>query len=122
MEMVYLQSKKFLSKLWNISRFISSFPVIDEADLEPTDKWIMSELDILVSRCKKGYDEYNFFIPAVAIREFMWNYLQHNYMEMVKSRAYGDGVSQSKKFSNIYTTQSTLNCSKTTSSYHAFYL
>ena len=50
-------AKKFLSKLWNISRFISSFPVIDEADLEPTDKWIMSELDNLVSKCKKGYDE-----------------------------------------------------------------
>ena len=46
-------AKKFLSKLWNISRFISSFPVIDDADLEPTDKWIMSELDALVSRCKK---------------------------------------------------------------------
>ena len=78
-------AKKFLSKLWNISRFISSFPVIDEADLEPTDKWIMSELDNLVSKCKKGYDEYNFFIPAVAIREFMWN-LFAAFIYMLKSK------------------------------------
>ena len=102
-------AKKFLSKLWNISRFISSFPVIDEADLEPTDKWIMSELDNLVSKCKKGYDEYNFFIPAVAIREFMWNLFAAHYMEMVKSRAYGDGVSAEQKNSAIFTLHKVLS-------------
>ena len=80
----------------------------------------MSELDILVSRCKKGYDEYNFFIPAVAIREFMWNLFAAHYMEMVKSRAYGDGVSAEQKIQQYlhYTKYSQL--SKTTSSYHAF--
>ena len=102
-------AKKFLSKLWNISRFISSFPVIDEADLEPTDKWIMSELDNLVSKCKKGYDGYNFFIPAVAIREFMWNLFAAHYMEMVKSRAYGDGVSAEQKNSAIFTLHKVLS-------------
>ena len=80
-------------------------------------------LDNLVSKCKKGYDGYNFFIPAVAIREFMWNLFAAHYMEMVKSRAYGDGVSAEQKNScNIYTTQSTFNCSKITSSYNTIHL
>ena len=69
----------------------------------------MSELDILVSRCKKGYDEYNFFIPAVAIREFMWNLFAAHYMEMVKSRAYGDGVSAEQKNSAIFTLHKVLS-------------
>ena len=38
-------TKKFLSKLWNVSRFLSSFPLIDSANLTDTDKWILSELD-----------------------------------------------------------------------------
>ncbi|MCH8833978.1 MAG: valine--tRNA ligase, partial [Thaumarchaeota archaeon] len=29
-------TKKFLSKLWNVSRFLSSFPIIDSATLTPT--------------------------------------------------------------------------------------
>ena len=77
--------------------------------MEPTDKWIMSELDNLVSKCKKGYDEYNFFIPAVAIREFMWNLFAAHYMEMVKSRAYGDGVSAEQKNSAIFTLHKVLS-------------
>ncbi|MDP2668049.1 MAG: class I tRNA ligase family protein, partial [Nitrosopumilaceae archaeon] len=70
-------TKKFLSKLWNVARFLSSFPVpeksldekivYDDGIITPipfsTDKWILSELDILVDECKRGYSEYNFFIP-----------------------------------------------------------
>ena len=37
---------------------------------------------------KKGYEEYNFFIPAIAIREFTWNGFAAHYIEMVKARAY----------------------------------
>ena len=41
-------TKKFLSKLWNVSRFLSSFPVIDSGIPNASDKWILSELDKLV--------------------------------------------------------------------------
>ena len=71
-------TKKFLTKLWNVSRFLSSFPMVESADLADTDKWIISELDKLVKDCKVGFDEYNFFIPAIAIREFTWNVRQRN--------------------------------------------
>jgi len=82
-------TKKFLSKLWNVSRFLSSFPVVESGTTNVSDKWILSELDSLVKECKKGYDEYNFFIPAIAIREFTWNLFAAHYIEMVKGRAYG---------------------------------
>ena len=102
-------TKKFLSKLWNVSRFLSSFPIIDSATLTPTDKWILSELDRLISKCKKGYVEYNFFIPAIALREFTWNLFAAHYIEMVKSRAYGIGFSEEEKNGAIYTLHKTLS-------------
>ena len=96
-------TKKFLSKLWNVSRFLSSFPAIDSGTPSATDKWILSELDKLVEECKKGYKEYNFFVPAIALREFTWNVFAAHYIEMVKARAYGIGFSEEEKNGAIYT-------------------
>lgn len=102
-------TKKFLSKLWNISRFLSSFPVVEHANLTTTDKWILSELDNIVKECRKGYSEYNFFVPAIAIREFTWNVFAAHYIEMVKARAYGDGFTIDEQNSARYTLHKTLS-------------
>ena len=102
-------TKKFLSKLWNVSRFLSSFPVLQSGTPTDTDKWILSELDKLVAECKRGYLEYNFFIPSVAIREFTWNLFAAHYIEMVKARAYGIGFSEEEKNGAIYTLHKTLS-------------
>ena len=103
-------TKKFLSKLWNVSRFLSSFSVI-ESKITPTDtdKWILSELDKLIIECQKGYEKYNFFVPAIAIREFTWNLFAANYIEMVKARAYGIGFSEEEKNAAIQTLHKVLS-------------
>ncbi|MHA1859862.1 MAG: valine--tRNA ligase [Candidatus Asgardarchaeia archaeon] len=89
---------RFLTKLWNVARFISRFPVVDKIEeLSETDKWILNELNELVKSAKKGYDDFNFHIPAVYIRNFVWNIFAPHYIEMVKTRAYNtDG-----KFSEV---------------------
>ena len=102
-------TKKFLSKLWNVSRFLSSFPIIESGVTTATDKWILNELDNLIKECKKGYDEYNFFIPAIAIREFTWNLFAAHYIEMVKARAYGIGFTDEERDGAIYTLHKTLS-------------
>lgn len=102
-------TKKFLSKLWNVSRFLSSFPVIESGIPTESDKWILSELDSLIKECKRGYDEYNFFIPAIAIREFTWNIFAAHYIEMVKARAYGIGFTDEERDGAIYTLHKTLS-------------
>jgi valyl-tRNA synthetase len=83
-------SKNFLSKLWNIGRFISSFdvPTRAPAELFITDRWIISELSRLVEQCKAGYNNLNFFVPSNAIREFTRSLFAAHYIEMVKARAY----------------------------------
>ncbi len=102
-------TKKFLSKLWNVSRFLSSFEVIKDAKPTAVDRWILSELDCLVKECKKGYDKYNFFVPAIAIREFVWNLFAAHYIEMVKKRAYGEGFSDEQRDAAVYTLHYTLS-------------
>lgn len=97
-------AQKFLSKLWNIGRFLSSFEVIEERQapqrLEPSDRWILSELAQLVKECRRGYSEYNFFVPANAIREFTWHLFAAHYIEMVKGRVYATNSNNSYSNNN----------------------
>jgi valyl-tRNA synthetase len=95
-------AQKFLSKLWNIGRFLSSFEVIEERPqhLEPSDRWILAELAQLVKECRRGYSDYNFFVPANAIREFTWHLFAAHYIEMVKGRAYATNNNSHSNNSN----------------------
>ncbi len=102
-------TKKFLSKLWNVSRFLSGFPIVKSANPTITDKWIISELDKLIAECKKGYSEYNFFVSATAIREFTWNLFAAHYIEMIKARAYGSDFSEEERDAAIFTLHKVLN-------------
>jgi valyl-tRNA synthetase len=79
----------FITKLWNIARFISSFPVkTEDYELAPLDKMILAQLNDLIKECKGGYDELDFYVPANAIRLFAWNVFADHYVEAAKSRAY----------------------------------
>ena len=49
-EMRIAAAHKFMTKLWNLSRFISSFPQVKTAKLQPSDKWILSELSLLIRK------------------------------------------------------------------------
>jgi len=81
-------ASKFLTKLWNIARFVSILPQVKNARPTETDRWILAELSKLIEECLKGYEDFNFFVPATKIREFAWNLFASQYIEMVKARAY----------------------------------
>jgi len=103
-EQKIVEAQKFLTKLWNIGRFVSSFEIISsyESNLLTSDRWILGELSNLINECVRGYKEYNFFIPASQIREFTWNIFASHYLELVKSRAYNDKVPDNRN-SALYT-------------------
>ena len=79
---------KFLTKLWNVARFISSFEEPPAGKLHPTDEWILAELNGLIGTCRGSYEDLNLFVPANRGRDFLWNVFAPHYVEMVKSRAY----------------------------------
>ena len=94
---------KFLTKVWNTARFISSFPQPKKAKLTWTDKWMLNELRKLTDECTKAYENFDVFTVATRTREFLWNVFASNYLEMVKGRAYGDGVTQEEQEAAWYT-------------------
>ena len=79
---------KFLTKLWNTARFVSSFPEPSAGKLSPTDEWILAELNRLIEDCRGAYEELNLFIPSNRCRDFLWNLFAPHYVELVKARAY----------------------------------
>ncbi len=83
---------RFLTKLWNISRFISGFPQPkdDNIELQPADQWILFELNQLIDRAKAGYAQLDFIIPARQLRNFTWDLFASHYIELVKGRAYSE--------------------------------
>ncbi len=84
-------NSKFITKLWNISRFISTFPKKKKPNvLAPTDLWILSSLDTLITRCIHGYKELDFSIPAENVYNWVRNIFAPHYIELVKSRAYNE--------------------------------
>jgi len=88
-------AQAFLTKLWNISRFISMFPIVTKEpnELNPTDKWVIAELQKSINEVMPQYDEFNFFFPANWTKNFAWNIFADHYLELVKPRAYANDES-----------------------------
>lgn len=94
-------TSKFLTKLWNIARFISSFPQAStDYELAPLDRMILASLNQLIKECHTGYDSMNAFTAATAIRNFTWNIFANHYVEAVKSRAYNRSCIFNQKLQN----------------------
>jgi len=81
---------KSLNKLWNVSRFISSFVEEGEFKLNETDKWVLKELNRIIELTKTAYLGYDFHNPAKEIRHFIWETFSSHYLELVKTRAYNE--------------------------------
>ena len=92
--------KKFLTKLWNATRFVmmninprdlrANEKRIGTNSLYPTDKWILAELEVLVATATKSFENYDYSSSKLAIEKFFWLKLADNYIEIVKNRLYDE--------------------------------
>jgi valyl-tRNA synthetase len=87
---------KFMTKLWNIARFISMFPIPKEIPfkkLAPVDQWILAELNKTIEGALPECELLDFHKPATEIRGFTWSLFADHVMEMIKGRAFNtDGT------------------------------
>ncbi len=79
---------KTLTKLWNVSRFISMFPQETDGELTPADKWVLKEINDIAVYARNQFNEYDFHKPSQKIKNFIWETFASHYIEMVKNRAY----------------------------------
>jgi valyl-tRNA synthetase len=84
--------RNFVTKLWNIYRFIATtFP---EVKLEEkiskkniktlSDRWIISKLNILIAEVTSDLDKYKFSLAGEKLQNFIWNDLADWYLEISK--------------------------------------
>ncbi|MBS3760868.1 MAG: valine--tRNA ligase [Halodesulfurarchaeum sp.] len=86
-------ASRFLTKLWNIVRFASGHfdedtPEISAPAYRDTDRWILDRLATVTEETAAAMDENRFDQAVRTIREFVWDDLADDYLELVKGRLY----------------------------------
>ncbi len=85
-------AKKFITKLWNASKFaISHLLDIDhsvEVDLMPVDRWIIERCRQTISEATRLLNQYEIGSARHEIDDFFWKDLCDYYVEIVKERLY----------------------------------
>ncbi|NHJ13998.1 MAG: valine--tRNA ligase [Candidatus Thorarchaeota archaeon] len=82
---------KFITKLWNVARFISMFPIPEDIEfkaLTQVDQWILAEANSMVEKILPECDILDFHKPAIEIRGFTWNLFADHVIELVKGRCF----------------------------------
>ncbi|MPM23257.1 Valine--tRNA ligase [bioreactor metagenome] len=89
-------ARNFCNKIYNASRFVlmgtdeSAGVLPDESKLEIADKWILSRLNEIISEVTKNLDGYELGMAAQKIYDFIWSEYCDWYIEIAKSRLYGE--------------------------------
>ena len=89
---------RFLIKLWNASRFVSSLLKdykpnnMEKPDFEPLDRWILAEAEKTTAKVTNAFEKCQFNIAMEDLRNFIWRLLCDNYIEAVKDRLYKPDV------------------------------
>ncbi|WP_122088334.1 valine--tRNA ligase [Halalkalicoccus subterraneus] len=86
-------ASRFLTKLWNISRFADGHldedtPTVDAPAYRDADRWILTELDSVARDVEADMEAYRFDAALRKIREFVWHDLADDYLELIKGRLY----------------------------------
>ena len=92
-------ASRFQTKMWNITKFalIQLEKEGFETDAQITalaDRWLLVRLSDTVEQVSTALEAYQFDIALKAIREFAWDVLADNYIELVKGRLYKNDTSR----------------------------
>jgi valyl-tRNA synthetase len=87
---------RFQQKLWSIVRFcmphLEDFKPGGDVEYRTIDTWLLSKLNTLIKETTDSMDAYQFDETMKNIRGFAWETLADNYIELIKSRLYGEDV------------------------------
>ncbi|OLE68237.1 valine--tRNA ligase [archaeon 13_1_20CM_2_51_12] len=83
--------KKFLTKLWNVTRFVLAnttepLRLKKPSTLSLIDRWLLASLQELIQKVSEAFETFQFNTALEAIRNFTWHALADDYLEAVKHR------------------------------------
>ncbi len=82
--------RNFITKLWNISKFVSanagmkSGGKIEHSKCNLADKWILSKINALIFAVTDDLEKYRFSLAGEKLRDFTWNDFADWYLESTK--------------------------------------
>ena len=92
MEKDLITGQKFITKLWNASKFafmhLKDFDGKEPKNLEVVDKWILTELSKVIRASTESFNKYEYARTKSDVENFFWHTLCDNYLEIVKDRLY----------------------------------
>ena len=86
-----LTGQKFITKLWNASKF--SFMHLEdyaggEAELTTIDKWLLTKLNRVIEGATESFEGYEYFRTKAETEKFFWQVFCDYYLEIIKERLY----------------------------------
>jgi valyl-tRNA synthetase len=111
-------ARNFANKLWNASRFVLMNLTDEEMPLElpdasalaKEDKWVLTRFNTLVREVTDAVDRYELGVALAAVYDFTWDILCDWYIELCKSRLYGEDATAADTARRVlvYTLRGTL--------------
>ncbi|MBS3166370.1 valine--tRNA ligase [Candidatus Woesearchaeota archaeon] len=98
MEKDLLTGQKFITKLWNASKFaLMHLEDYDEKKsttkhLEVFDAWLLSKLQKALIASTESFEAFEYSRSKMEVEQFFWHDLCDNYMEIVKDRLYNPTI------------------------------
>ena len=94
-----IAASRFQTKMWNIARFVLMQLEKEELDRGAlvtalADRWLLVRLSDTILAVSNAMERYQFDTALKAIREFAWDALADNYIELAKGRLYADDSSR----------------------------
>ncbi len=112
-----ITGKKFVTKLWNASKFcmmhIGEAPGKMPGKIEPIDRWILSKINGIIKTSTESFRDYEYSRTKADVENFFWHVFCDYYLEMVKDRLYNQDKYErhsvnSAKYTLYYTLLSVL--------------
>ncbi len=94
MEKDLMTGQKFITKLWNASKF-SIMHLEDYREHSVTevfDQWILSKLQKLIQECTTSFEGYEYSKTKAEVEKFFWHIFCDQYLEIVKDRLYNGSI------------------------------
>lgn len=90
-EKEFVAGKKFITKLWNASRFVIGHLGdynYRKIELSPVDRWLLSKLHRLIRDNTAAFESFKYSRVKADTENFFWHVLCDHYLELVKDRLY----------------------------------
>ncbi len=90
-EKEFVAGQKFITKLWNASRFVIGHLGeyrYRKIELAPVDRWLLSKLHRLIKANTQAFEEFNYSKVGADTENFFWHVFCDHYLELVKDRLY----------------------------------